>query len=56
MNRNCSECGREINESTNDNLDIVLQKTGYVGDLCKECWDREWEKAKEMAKKVRNRG
>jgi len=56
MERNCSECGKEINESTSDNLDLVFQKVGYVGDLCKECWDREWELAKEMARKVRSRG
>ena len=42
MDRFCTECGEKIDDS----MDVMLTKTDHTGDLCKECWDNEWEKIK----------
>ncbi len=46
MGRLCTECGKKID----DGLDVILMKIGYSGDLCKECWDNEWEKLKSQVR------
>ena len=43
MDRLCSECYKKIDDEQN----VRLMKIDFSGDLCKECWDIEWEKCKE---------
>lgn len=48
MDRLCTECGMDIEESEYNQ--VILQKPNHTGDLCKECWNIEWEKCKSEAK------
>ena len=48
MDRYCTECGGKIGNKFN----VMLQKQNYTGDLCEECWNKEWEKSKHQSRNM----
>lgn len=52
MSRLCTECGKEIGNK----FDVTLQKKDRTGDLCEECWDREWGKLKKQIRSLKGGG